>query len=389
MSSPSIIIIGAGGPGLAAALRAAELGADVTVLEKDHPAAGSSGLSAGVFNINATDELNVRIRVAARRLLDVLEAEHAMPLARNGHLRLARSDDHIAMFESTIQTQQDLGVTDGSRILTVDEILELVPHLNVDDVRAGLYGPRDGHMDGPLLCSALTERARERGARLITGAAVTGHTKRRGKHTLETARGEFSADVVINAAGPWATELAALLGTHLPLVNQVHEVIKMSLPDYVDYTMPMVQEYIPGDPEACYFRMDGPGQLIGGLHTYEVVDRLGSADPDSYERSISDDTLEQVAEAVTRRLPIPELGFAKGWTGLYPLSPDGQVIVGPYNADETVIALGGFGGHGLTSGLALGPTAAEWAVKGEPEAIPDARVYLPDRTSLMETLART
>lgn len=383
-TKPSIIVIGAGAAGMTAALRAAELGCDrVTVLERNHLASGSSGLSAGVYNINATDRLNVEIRIRTRALLDNLERENGMHLARIGHLRIGRNERHAKLFEDVIAIQTELGV-EPSTVLDPDQIRSLVPDLRLDDVVVGLWNPRDGHMDGPLLCGIVGERCEAMGVKLLPKHPVTAWRKDAGQHVLTTPEGEFKADAVINAAGPWAEKVGEMLEAPLPLVNQVHDVVKVKLPEGVDYTVPMVQEYIPGDDVAIYFRQDGPDSLICGEHTYSVVQDLGSADADDYRKTIPWEVWESVAKRVSSRLEIKKMGFEPGWTGLYPISADGDFIIGPYEHDSSIIAAGGLGGNGLTSGTTLGRVAAEWAVLGEPEMVSGTEVLLPDRPSLRQ-----
>lgn len=384
MSRPAVAVVGAGVAGLSAALRAAELGCEVTVVERGHPAAGSSGLSAGIYNINSTEPLQVEVRVRTRNLLDRFEAENGLHLARIGYLRLGRRDSHVALFERVVELQRQLGA-EPSRIIDPEQARRIVPHLRTDDLIAAIYNPLDGHMDGPLLCGVLAERAEAAGATVLHRTRVEGHERGgRRRHRLLTDGEPLEADVVVNAAGPWAMEIGERLGHPFPLVNQLHEVIKVKLPPAVDYTVPMVQEYIPGEEEAAYFRQDGPASMIAGMHTYAALDKLGSADPDDYQRTVTWDTWEAVARHVNERLVVEGLGFETGWTGLYPISADGEYVVGPYESDPTVIACGGFGGQGLTAGVSVGPLAAEWAVHGEPRGLPGAAAWLPDRESLRE-----
>lgn len=378
---PSVIVIGAGSAGVSAALRAAELGSKVTILERAHVASGSSGLSAGVYNVNGTDPLSVEIRVRSRALLDELERDQGLHLARIGHLRLGRNERHREIFDRTVARQAELGI-EPSALLSPEQILEHVPDLRVDDVVVGLWSPRDGHLDGPLLCGAILERAERYGVELLPKHPVESWRKVDGRHVLGTPHGEFSADLVVNAAGPWAERMGAMLESPLPLVSQVHDVVKVKLPEGVDYTVPMTQEYIPGDDVAIYFRQDGPDSLICGEHTYAVVDELGSADPDDYRKTIPWEVWEGVAKRVSSRLQIADLGFEPGWTGLYPISADGNPIIGPYEADDSIIAAGGLGGEGVASGITLGRVAIEWALLGEPQLISGAEAFLPDRESL-------
>ncbi|WP_369131812.1 NAD(P)/FAD-dependent oxidoreductase [Modestobacter sp. I12A-02662] len=385
MSAPRIAVIGAGVAGCGAALRAAQLGADeITLIEAGHPGGGSSGLSAGVYNIQTVDPLDIEIRIRARELLFRLEAAGTLHLARIGNVRVAYTDADMARLAAARQVQRDLGATD-SLLLDRAALQELVPDLVTSDLAGGLHGPDDGHLDGHLLCSALLDEARASGVRLLTRTQVVGHERTPGGHRLRTTEGDVAADVVINAAGAWGSRVGELLGVRVPLVPQVHEVVQVQLRRPLPYVVPMTNLYMPGmTGEGLYFRQDGPDSLIAGMHTYVVQDEGGVADPDDYRRRGSDAYLEQVAEALTERFLVEDLGFKPGWTGLYPLSPDGRFILGPHEQDPTVISCTGLGGVGVTMGSIAGFTAAEWAVTGRPTTVPGAEVLRPDRATLTD-----
>jgi sarcosine oxidase subunit beta len=378
MSHPSVAVIGGGVAGLSTGLAAAELGCEVTVIERDRLASGSSSRSAGIFNICSTELLQVEVRVRTRELLERFERENGLPLERIGYLRLARSEAHIAMFENVVALQRELGV-EPAEMIDAGRLRKVVPHLRTDDLLGAIYSPSDGRMDGRRLCGVFAERAEASGASILQGTQVVGYERANDCHRLLTDGDPIEADVVVNAAGPWGAAVGELLGHSLPLVNQAQEVIEVDLPAAVDYTVPMVQEYIPGEERATYFRQNGEGRMIAGMHTYSV--ERGSADPETYETAVSWETREPVAHQVSSRLQVDGLDFRPGWPGLYPVSTDGEFVVGPYEADPSVIACGGFGGQGLTSS-SVGRVTAEWIVFGEPRSLPAATAWLPDRPGL-------
>jgi sarcosine oxidase, subunit beta len=378
MSHPTVAVIGGGVAGLSTALAAAELGCEVTVMERDRVASGSSSRSAGIFNICTTEPLQLEVRVRTRELLERFEREDGLPLERIGYLRLARSEAHVEMFEEVLDLQRELGA-EPAEILDAERLREIVPHLRTDDLHAALYNSSDGRMDGRRLCGVFAARAEAAGAAVIQGTQVVAAERVNGRHRLLTESDSVEADVVVNAAGPWGAGIGDLLGHPLPLVNQAQEVIEIELPAAVDYTVPMVQEYIPGGEQATYFRQNGEGGMIAGMHTYSV--EQGSADPDTYEAAVTWETRDAVAERVGSRLQVDGLSFRPGWRGLYPISTDGEFVVGPYEADPSVVACGAFGGQGLTSS-SVGRVAAEWIVFGEPRSLPAATAWLPDRPGL-------
>jgi sarcosine oxidase subunit beta len=373
-----ICIIGAGAVGLTSALQLARRGAgSVTVLEAAHPAAGSSGLSVGIVETQYTEPLDIALRVWSMGFFDALERDHGLHLTRNGYLRLGHDGPAAAVFERSVATQRELGVADA-RVLDAGEIRRLIPDMRADDVVCGLFGPRDGFLDGHLYCGLLAELATELGVEIVAGAAVTGaDTESDGTHVLHTRRGEHRCDVVVNAAGPWADRVGELLGAPAPLDPQRHEAVVVHLPRPLEYVMPSVMDYTPGTGRnGLYFRHERPGQLIAGLHSEEALEAV--PDVDHYARSASPDFLEGVAELLSDRLPsLDDAALAHGWAGLYPVSTTGLPQIGPVPGRETVISAAGAGGSGMQLSPVLGELVADWVIAGEPLAVPGAAVLAP------------
>lgn len=381
MKPPSIAIIGAGTVGCGAAVRAAQMGADVIVIERESPGAGSSGRSAGVYNYQTLKPLDIEIRIRAKELFLRLERERNLPLGKIGNVRVAFTAEQMDVLAEAQRVQRQHGGLD-SQLLDREGLKRLVPDMKVDDLAGGLFGPTDGHLDGYLLCNALLDEARDRGARLLRNTRLIGHERRGGRHVLTTDKGDIQADVVINAAGAWAGKVGEILGHPVPLTPQVHDVFLVRLPRKLGYVVPMVNLYMPGQAgEGLYFRQDGHDTLIAGLHTYDAVAGL-DADPDYFGPPSGDDHLVAVATLLTERLQMDDLSFSEGWFGLYPISADGLFQVGPFEADPTVFVAGGLGGVGITMGSILGMNVAEWAIAGKPTMVPGVETLRPDRASL-------
>lgn len=380
---PRIAIIGAGTAGCGAARRAAELGAkEIIVFEKKTPASASSGLSAGVFNVQTLNPLDIELRIRSREIMTHLQRTRGLHLARIGVIRFATQQADVKRFEEALEFQRSLGC-DDARILDRAEIKKLVPDLQCDDVVGGLYGPNEGHIDGYSYCMAMLEDAKDFGAIVRSNSEIIGYRRTKDGHWLKTKDGEKQFDVVINAAGAWAGRIGQMLGHPAPVRPDVHEVLIAKLSRSLGYTIPFCNFYVPGQQgESIYFRQDGPDTLVTGLHTYESVPGHAVTDFDYFNPPNSDAYLEAVAEKLYERLPIDDLGIKSGWFGLYPISADDKFMIGPYKADPTVLVVGGLGGVGVTSGGAAGACAAEWAVLGRLYSVPSAEAFLPDRESL-------
>jgi glycine/D-amino acid oxidase-like deaminating enzyme len=387
--SPSVkrrvVVVGGGAAGLCTAVELLALGADVTVLERESIASGSSGRSVGIVETQYIRPLDIELRVLSMDVFRQLEREHGLDIVRNGYLRLAHGEGQLARFADSAARQHDLGVRDAV-VLDRADIARLVPDLQIDDVEGGLFGPSDGYVDGHLYCALLADLVRTRGGVVLQSTplldAVAGPG---GGHRLDTGAGPLECDAVVVAAGAWAGAIADLLGVDAPTVPQRHQAALALLPETLTYIMPSVMDYTPQSGEyGVYFRHEGPGRLVTGLHTEEAIQEV--ADPDAYSEEADTAFLELLAEKLAARLPSLADGIrlARAWAGLYPMSADGLPQVGPAPTRDDVVLACGLGGSGLQLSPAIGRLAAEWVVHGEPRSLPAAEALVPSRDSLAE-----
>ena len=377
-----VVIIGGGATGLASAVQLAQRGVtDVVVLEANHVASGTSGLSVGIIETQYVEPLDIELRVRAMEFFRGLERDRGLDVTRNGYLRLAHSEDAAASFARSVEVQHELGVADAC-VLSPSQIAERAPDLRVDDVHCGLFGPSDGFIDGHLYCNLLAELAAEHGVRVLPRRRVVEVELESGRHLIRTEGEEFTCGHVVNAAGPWGDQVARLLGYEMPLLPQRHQAVVAHLGRDLGYTMPSVMDYTPHSGETgLYFRHERPGQLIAGLHTEEATEP--NANPDDFAHSADEEFLETVARLISSRLPtLSEAGLAHGWAGIYPISPDGIPQVGPAGQDPTVLTAGGVGGSGIQLSPVIGELIADWITFGEPRSISDGRALSPARPSL-------
>ncbi|UNB53137.1 FAD-binding oxidoreductase [Mycolicibacterium sp. YH-1] len=373
-----IVIIGGGAAGMSTAVHALELGAKVTVVERSYPGAESTGASAGVFTTSYRDDFDVALRVWSMACFQRWRTQIEIPFTRTGFLRLAHDSDSGQFLAEAVATQRRHGVADAT-MLDAAELESLIPHLQVEPEMTAMWCPSDGYTDGHVLCTALADWVRSKGGRIVRGIVV-GHRKT-DRHEVELAGGDvLTADVIVNAAGGWAPKVGKILGHEIELVTERHQLIFVKLPRDLDYVMPFVMDYIQGSGTVgVYFRQEGRDRLLAGLHTndvglHEVVD------PDDYSRRSDDDVLEEVGEQILRLLPtLDDAGLQAGYAGIYPHSPDGLPIVGPFRADPSIVACTGGGGVGVMLSPVMGRLAAEYAVGHADHCVGSSDLLLPDR----------
>jgi sarcosine oxidase subunit beta len=373
MASLNVVVIGAGTLGMSAALSLAERGAAVTVIEADSVAAGSSGRSVGVVGTQHVDPFEVLIRSHSVRRLREWRAR-GLNFNPIGYLRLGRTTEDMALFSRSLEMQRAVGLS-AARVLDSSDLRKLVPHMNTAGLAGGLFGSEDGFLDPHQMCSLLSQFVREHGGAVRQGCRVTAVERAGHRFRLVTTTGSFETDAIVNAAGPWAGKVAALLGQSLHIVPERHEAVSIRLDRPLDYVMPMVMDLVLGRGTGLNFRHERAGELISELHKSSGE----GEDPDNYNQLMNEDGKERLAELLLERLPdLPGPAFTRGWAGLYPRSHDGRPYVGPVDAAEPrLVTAAGAGGYGIQLGPVIGQLAADWVLDGAPTSIPEASRLLP------------
>ena len=381
MAGQRVVIIGGGAVGLCTALHILKLdkSRDVVVLEADHVGSGSSSRSIGVVETQYMGEFDIAVRAYGRQFCDDLAENHGLRFVRTGYVRLASKESDFAEYELSIQRQQACGVTDA-RVLTAKDVEDLIPQISMENRIGGLYGPSDGFLDGHLYCSLLMDLIVQEGGVVKQNTKVLGasHTAQ-GEIKLETNRGEFIADVVVNAAGGWAGKIGDLLDAPVPLVPQLHSAALIQLGGPLENMVPMVMDYVPGSGRAgLYFRFERPDQLVAGLHIEEPVD--DPANPDSYSEVAGPEFIQELAELLSERLPgLPDGGISRAWSGIYPMTTDKSPIVGKHPKAAQVYCALGAGGNGIQLSPAMGRAVAEEIVNGSISSLPAGNPWLAER----------
>ncbi len=305
------------------------------MLERDALASGSTSKSAGGIRTQFADELNVRI--ALRSLAEFESMAEEIAFRRYGYLFLVDRGDDVAEFRRALELQQSLGVP--SRELTPAEAQELVPQLDLDGILAATFCPSDGYASPE---SVVQHYARESGAAVLQGCAATGIEVQAGKIVaVETTRGRIATETVICCAGVWSEEVGALAGVILPVTGEARHMWFTPQDGGLPQRLPLTIDFGTG----FYFHREGPGLAFGGR-----------------ER-----TLEQVAEAAARRLPVlADLPIQSTWWGWYDVSPDWNALVGEAEEPSRFLYATGFSGHGFQQAPAVGEHLAELVVGREP-----------------------
>jgi sarcosine oxidase subunit beta len=198
-------------------------------------------------------------------------------------------------------------------------------------------------------------RARERGVRLWLDTEVVGIEVEGGRVAgVRTNRGRVSTRVVVNAAGPWAAQVAKLAGVEMPVLPLRRQVVQTE----PFYKLPMKFPMVIDMSNGFHFRREGARVLMAWPDPQESFGFKLDFDPEFIEKVLS--------RAAARVPPLAEAQVNPGrcWAGLYEVTPDHHAIIGRAPSVEGFFLANGFSGHGVMHSPAAGLVVSEMILCG-------------------------
>jgi glycine cleavage system aminomethyltransferase T/glycine/D-amino acid oxidase-like deaminating enzyme len=373
-----VVIIGGGVGGTSIAHHLAELGErDVVLLERDELTSGSTFHSAGLVG-----QLRSSVSLT-RMMMDSVELYRTLDCGwvQCGGIRLACTPER----EQEVLRQVAWAKTFGLplELISAEQARELFPLMSADGVRCASYLPSDGYLDPSLLTSALAEGARAGGCRIFTHTRVTAIDVERGPaqprvRGVQTEWGPIEAEVVVDAGGMFAAELARMAGVRVPVVPFAHEYLVTQPfrerelgPDGQPLHLPTLR-----DPDLLiYFREEGGGLVMGGYERqsapWALDEHLLDAIPQDFNgRLLEEDwpRFEEIAVNSRKRVPVmDEITVTRLINGPEAFTPDNEFCLGESEVRGFFVAAG-FCAHGLAGAGGIGKVMAEWILDGEPSS---------------------
>ena len=333
---------------------------DVLVVERDPTyARASSALSAASIRQQYATPVNIRISARSIAFLRAVDEHLAVDgdrpdiaLEERGYLYLAGPANRDFLEVShAVQRREGADVC----LLSPAELRQRFPWLEVDDLALGSLGLRgEGWFDGYRLLAAFGRRARAQGARYRRGDVVA--VDRIGGRVTGVRLDDgtnVACGALVDAAGPWARQVAGMAGLVLPVSARRRTVFVCSCP----VALPGFPLLI--DTSGLWIRPEGR-VYIGGVTPADDRPDLPLDEPD----------LEPFEStywpALAARVPAFEaLRLERAWAGYYDMNDfDHNAIVGPHPEVENFWFMNGFSGHGMQQAPAVGEALAERMIGG-------------------------
>lgn len=314
---------------------------------------GATGRCAGGVRYQFGTPINVQLSIESLAMLERFREELGQEISfrKCGYLFVLTEGREVEVFQHNVEMQRSLGVS--TEWLSGDEVRRRIPQMRFDDALAGTFNPGDGLVDPNGVVSGYAAGAQRLGAQLCAGTPATGIQIQGGRvRAVETPGGTVSTPLVLNAAGPWAGQIAQLAGLDLPITPIRRQWFTTTVLPEIPADFPFVIDF----GRSLYFHREGEGLLIGMSNPDEVA---------GYNQSVDEEFELVNAEAAIGRMPLLErAGRASHAAGLYEVTPDAHPIFGQTPV-EGFLVVGGFSGHGFMHGPVAGKLMAELILDGE------------------------
>jgi len=366
-----VVILGAGAMGASIAFHLAKRKAGrIVVIDKDHVGRGGSGRSSALVRMHYSFPPEVQLALISLGMFLNWQEVVGQPgdFRKTGFVRIVHPNETTRL-KLNVEMQRRLGAKVD--LIGKEELHELEPDWNVDEVDLAAYEPDSGYGDGAGVAGDFLNSARDMGATYLSRTQATAliveGSQVRG---VMTDDGAIASSTVIVATGPWTRPLLQRTGIDLPIECEYHQVaILRNAPRMQGGGCACIDSV-----SATYFRSDAHDKfLVGDFYGKRPVD------PDNFPQRASDESLEEIIERACRRIPkLAGAEVMRGVTGVYDMTPDSRPLLGGIPGIDGLYVCAGFSGMGFKISPAIGLVFSELVLDGKGKTV-DISAFRPNR----------
>jgi len=347
LNTPDAIVIGGGLHGCSAALHLAMRGVKVLVIEKDRVGRHASSANAGGVRRLGRALPEVPLSVASAEMWQQMEdlVDDDCGFVSSYQVKLALSDTHMDQLRSRVLEVRGIGF-EHEEIIDQKTLRDLVPAVSPECIGAiAVYG--DGFANPFQTIQAFHHKCERLGVGFHEGDCVEKIERSNNDWSVHTKKNVFTAHYLVNCAGAWGGQVAAMLGDELPVTAGAPMLmITEKMPPFFDGVagaqgVPLSFKQFPNGTV-----------LIGGGH-------VGEADAATNTTELNLPGLATYAATAQRFFPIMENAkIIRCWAGIEGFMPDGIPVIGRGHADNVFHSVG-YSAHGYQMGPICGKLISE------------------------------
>ncbi|OZU90547.1 hypothetical protein CIL03_05220 [Virgibacillus indicus] len=355
MEIADAVVIGGGVIGTSIAYRLAE-DRNVILIEKGEVGSGTSGAcDKAIFLQSKQPGFPVRLAKASKEIYENLQAELEEPIEfkKGGGMIVIEKEAHLDFMKEFVKKQYKAGI--DVNLLDRKETLAIQPALS-ETIAGSTFSTEDAEVNPLLLSQAFAAAAKRRGASIQTYTEVTGIKTQDGKITgVQTNQGYIATELVINAAGPFASQIAEMAGVGLTIMPRRGVILISEKVEPMINGNILCSQYMASKHFTSKSEKNAPSYGIGlSLGQTESGNLLigGSREFKGYDRKVEPHVLSAIAAHACRIAPaLNKIKIIRSMVGFRPYTGDGLPIIDwAREVDGFVVAAGHEG-----DGIALAP----------------------------------
>jgi glycine cleavage system aminomethyltransferase T/glycine/D-amino acid oxidase-like deaminating enzyme len=366
-SSTKVVVIGGGVAGCSVAYHLAKFGwKDTILLERDQLTSGTTWHAAGLVGQLGATATITKLRKYSLNLYKELEkkTELSTGLKQNGAITVASSKERLQelLRQATSAQLFDVNV----EVLDKQQIKNLYPVINDQDILGGVYMPEDGQADPVGVTNVLAKAARMEGVQIFEKTPVTKILVKNNRIIgVETSEGKIDCEYVVLATGMWSRQIGEDIGVSVPLYPNEHFYIITEPMNDLPKNLPVLRDY-----NDCLYLKEDAGKMLVGIFepgAKNAFKEKGIVPNDFSFGEFPDDFdhFEPYLEKSFKRLPILEnAGIRKFFSGPESFTPDTQYLLGETPEVSNLFTCCGFNSIGIASSGGAGRVTAEWMING-------------------------
>lgn len=360
-----VIVIGGGIMGAAIAFYGSKAGLDITVLEKNEMASGTSSRCDG--NILAIDKdpgFDSRMSLKSQQLVHQLSKELDLPFEyRNpGSILVCENDTEMDAARKWVKSQQQAGL--DFKMLDRQD-LRNESKFFADDLYGGLECKTDSTVNPYMLTFSMFHSAQKMGATIKTNTEVKNVTKNENGHfVIETGNGQFTANKVVNAGGVWAPEIGRMIGLDIPIFPRKGQLIVASRQQPVGLRKVMEFGYLISKFGGQRI-VDETTEKYGVALVFEPTESqnflIGSSRQfDGFNTKVSQEVSRYIAKRAVRFYPkMADMTVIRTYAGLRPWTEDHLPIISRVEEIPGYFIAAGHEGDGISLAAVTGKLIEE------------------------------
>ena len=362
-ASAKVVVIGGGVAGCSVAYHLSKFGwKDIVLLERDQLTSGTTWHAAGLIGQLGASATITKLRNYSLNLYKQLEQETGLStgLKQNGSLTVATTQSRLDELKRQATTAQLFNVEANE--VTKDQIKELYPLINTEDVIGGVYIPNDGQADPVGVTNVLAKAARQHGATIIEKCSVKKILIKNNKiEGVETNQGKIDCKYIVLASGMWSRQIAAEVNVSVPLYPDEHFYILTEPVENLDKALPVLRDY-----NHCLYVKEDAGKFLVGIFEPNAKPAFMNTNIVPNDFSFGElpedfDHFEPYLMNAIKLIPIFEkTGIRKFFNGPESFTPDTNYLLGETPEVKNFFVCCGFNSIGIVSAGGAGKVTAEW-----------------------------